>query len=819
MNYQKEILNNISNQKDDTDFLSDIDFGKILQILRKSLIWVLFIIILCFTLAYLYIRYTKPVYESQASLKLTVKNEKSLQGLEGIIGPRQNEDIKNLAGELEFIRSEIIYREIINSLGLQVSYNAQGNILDNELYDNPPFKVEGTIKSVNFFDLRFYVRFISDTQFSLTYEQNDEEITKTYNFGQKITTPNFEFVVKPQQQFLKENKNNTFFFVFNSHREIVNYLNSNLKVGIANADAKIIRIAFTDYNLNKAQDIIATIDTIYKIKSVEEKNKSNRQQIDFLNNQLGQYEDSLLKYESQIQSFYLENKTKNIDDKLEKSIEEIEKYLTAKQSLAKKLALFRQIEGVLHENGDLKDVIPRLSMIENEQVTTFVNKVLTISEEKEKLKLSEKEPTFKNQKINLELSSVKSSLLDILSANRKLLTEQLIEINTKLIDVENSLYGLPSKGREFNRINRLYTQYETYYTNLLNKRTEIRIAEAGVVPDIITLSPASLPVVPIAPIKFQIYAVSAVIGILLSLGLILLRYLLHNTITGQSELEKLLPVPLLGVLPEYNNEKMKVSRIVVKQNPKSSINEALRSIRTNLEFMLPSGRGLYDQNSSTVFSVTSTISGEGKTFVATNLGGIIALSDVKVVILDFDMRKPKLHLAFGATNDQGVSSILIGKKTVEECIQKTEINSLDFISSGPTPPNPSELIMREDFDLMLKKLKTLYNIVIIDTPPVGLVTDGILIMKKVDLPIYIFRANYSKKFFGKNIKRLVNANNFTHLAVILNSVKRTSGMYGGYGGYGAYGGYGGYYGGGYYEDPPDTLWRKIKKVLSFKKKK
>lgn len=209
-------------------------------------------------------------------------------------------------------------------------------------------------------------------------------------------------------------------------------------------------------------------------------------------------------------------------------------------------------------------------------------------------------------------------------------------------------------------------------------------------------------------------------------------------------------------------------------------------------------------------SVTSTISGEGKTFVAINLSGVIALSGVKVVIIDLDMRKPKIHRAFDVDNEVGMSTILIGKNTVEQCIHKTSIDSLDFISAGPTPPNPSELILRDEFDKTLKHLHTIYDLIFIDTPPVGLVTDGIIIMKKVDQPLYVVRAEYSKKGFEKNINKLVINNNFKNLGAILNGFDNSIGY-----GYGYKYGYGyGYgYGSGYYHEEAKLSF--YKRVLAF----
>jgi len=267
---------------------------------------------------------------------------------------------------------------------------------------------------------------------------------------------------------------------------------------------------------------------------------------------------------------------------------------------------------------------------------------------------------------------------------------------------------------------------------------------------------------------------------------------LHNKISSLQELESLSKAPILGVVPFYSGEKMKVSKLVIDKNPRSAISESLRSIRTNMEFMNA-------KREKSVLSVTSTVSGEGKTFVSVNLGAIIALSKQRVVIVDMDMRKPKIHLAFSHENSHmGISTILIGRHTVEECVKKTNIPGLDYIPSGPTPPNPSELILNDELDELLEKLKQYYDVIILDTPPVGLVTDGILVMRKSDLPIYVVRADFSKKVFLKNINKLYTVNKFKNLALVLNSISHRQGYGYGYG-----------YGNQYYEETTSN-----KKTLS-----
>jgi capsular exopolysaccharide synthesis family protein len=245
--------------------------------------------------------------------------------------------------------------------------------------------------------------------------------------------------------------------------------------------------------------------------------------------------------------------------------------------------------------------------------------------------------------------------------------------------------------------------------------------------------------------------------------------------------------------------------------------ESFRTIRTNMQF-------ISNKKDAKLVAITSTISGEGKTFIALNLAGIIAFSGKKVIVLDLDMRKPKLHLGFGAENKNGMSTLLIEKDSVENCIRHSDLDGLDFITAGPIPPNPSELIINGKLDILIEKLKLDYDIIVTDNPPVGLVTDGIPVIQKADCPIYIFKANYSKKNFIQNVDRIINENNVPNLSVILNSVDVESKGYGYNYGYGYGYGYGYDYGssstyGGYYTDEASTIEKTGVFAKLFKKRK
>jgi capsular exopolysaccharide synthesis family protein len=262
------------------------------------------------------------------------------------------------------------------------------------------------------------------------------------------------------------------------------------------------------------------------------------------------------------------------------------------------------------------------------------------------------------------------------------------------------------------------------------------------------------------------------IGMFLGLGILVLKYLTYNEINQIDELTKLLPTKasILGGVPFFAD--MKYSQLVVGKSSKSALAEALRKIRINLTYIRP--------NYQTI-AVSSSISGEGKTFVALNLAGIIAMTGKKTILLDLDLRKPKVHIGLNTENNYGMSGLIVKEFTFEQCIQHSEIENLDFITAGPIPPNPSELLLGDSFKEILAELKGKYDVIVIDNPPVGLVSDGIRILSEADIPIYVFKSHYSKRVFAKQVKEFFDIGQLDNLNVILNGVRNTKSSSYGYG--------------------------------------
>lgn len=724
---------------------------------RRSLIWLVLIFAITITAAYLYLRWTKPLYESSSELKLDVRDEATELG---IVGINENKNLNVISGEIELLKSKLFLAKVIESVDMDVSYYTAGQMLVDEKHLNAPIDVAYNIKSPSIYNKRIYVDLIDKNTFKISFYDEESYGDKVYHSGETIRHPDADLKINTTKYY-EVGLNEPSFFVINSKDALLNYFQQNLNVQPLNLNANTIKISLTDHNQLKARDLVNAIDSIYLQYTREEKNKENKQKIAWLNTELSQIEQQLEGYENYFETFTIENRTNNLDEDLASTISIINQLDSQKYILTRKINHINELLNNLDTevmNGFFDVTAYQLP----ENINTAFEELVELTNKRNQLRLSYKETTFALAKVENQLQATRTRIIGQLTALKNSYQDQVSNLNSRRQQLENEFITLPGKSTEYSKNQRFFQLYEEFYLSLMQSKAEYQIAQAGTTTEFKILSPANLPTEPISPQTFIIYGIGLVSGFIISFFFVSIRYLLHNKITTTAELEKMIAAPMLGTIPSVG-ERLNKTQLIIHKNPKSAVSEALRSIRTNIEFMA-SG------NEKRVISVTSTISGEGKTFVAVNLGGIIALSKKKVVVLDLDMRKPKVHDAFDhSTSDKGLSTILIQKHAIKECIRHTEIDNLDYIAAGPIPPNPSELLLNEEFNDLLKKLKKKYDLVILDTPPVGLVTDGVLCMKKADLGLYIVRANYSKKEFSETLNKLIKVNQFRHMAVILNA--------------------------------------------------
>jgi tyrosine-protein kinase Etk/Wzc len=782
------------NERGQDNILESLDLGKLWKNFRRVLPLNLVLVGFAVISAYLVLRYTKDLYQSASTLQLDIKSEASVLGFRNF-----DENVNNLSREIEIIRSKLFFARVVEALGFQVSYYQYGNILFEERYKNSPFVVSHfMLGKSQYYDLPFDVDVHDRHQFTLRYGQGESVTSHTHTFGDTIRTGDFELVLQ-LTEFFSEGMDNRYFFTINSPAAQLQMISANTTVEPLDFNAKTITISFKDYNRYKARDILTAIDTLYIYYTQLEKNKANNQKIKFLNEQLSQTEEKLSDLETYFESFTINNRTTNLDANLGRTIHVLESLDSQKYLIQQRLQavnhIFDQI--VVQENMLLGPIdLGALPSDLRQDLARFDQ----LNDEKKLLLGSYNENTLVFQKKTQEMDFLRERVLQGIDGLRKNLYRQLDDLNERRVRLERDFVGLPAKRTEYTKTMRFYNLYEEFYLSLIKNKAEFELAQAGTVADYKILSPASLPGTPISPNRPLFMAVGLIAGLLLSFLTVGTAYLLDNKIGTVQELEQISRIPVIGSIPYYRGIGKENARLVVGQNPKSEITEAFRALRTNMEFLNGTGQ-------KAVIAITSSISGEGKTFIAANLGGVISLLKNKVVLVDLDLRKPKLNLVFDGTVEsaKGISTILIQKHNIDDCVLETGLPNLQYIPSGPIPPNPSELIMSEQFEIFLEELKNRYDVIIIDTPPMGLVTDSVMAMRKATVQLYVVRAEYSRKMFVRNLNKTYQTQKFRHLTLVLNSVKGTRSTYGyGYGKYGEDKGY-------FSEDGHRGKWGKVLK--------
>jgi capsular exopolysaccharide synthesis family protein len=779
-----------------SNFSGDFELGLFLFIARKSLIWVILLFVIAFFSALLYLRYTPPIFESHSTLQIQTSNQAT--DLLNVSDFGENKNV--LSEDVELLRSKVLFKRVLSKLPLENSYFAEGTFKANELYSNSPFSIVVKIKNSTIANSKIYVDFLNTHQVKISYEINETLFSKTCEVEQWNTSTDFDFnihiknykQIEEQQNLVKKN---SYFFTINNLDNLVEEYYPRLDVKILNANANTILITFSDFNAQKATDIVTTITNEYDGFEVERKSQSSGSIIEFINEQLDVVYEKLKASENSIREF-----------KKEYSIGENSLRLAEKSSrhnaIEDKIIALELEESVLikietninnSKNINTYSLLAMLAGTNSEtSISSSINALQKLLLQKEEMLYNVTPNSEATRAIDYQIEIQTKLLKESIKSIKNNIQTRKEDLKAKAEEIDNKFHELPENVIEYNRLQRLFDLNEKYYTMLIEKKTEYSISKAGFVTQNVILEKATVSGTPISPNNNYIYLTYLLSAFLLSIAYIIIRYLSHDQINSLNDISKHLntSISILGIVPKSKQD-IPSSQLLVDKSPKSIIAESFRSIRTNLQF-------ISNQSDSKVIAITSTISGEGKTFVAINLAGIIAFSGKKVILIDLDMRRPKIHIGFKAENTKGMSTLLIKKDTLQDCIQDSSLENLHFITAGPIPPNPSELVISKRMDELIAELKTMYDIIMIDTPPVGLVSDGITMIQKADFPIYIFRSDYSKRNFIHNADRLYNEANIKKLSIILNGIDIERKSYGYSYGYGYGYGYGSGY--GYYDE-------------------
>ena len=781
-------------------------------ILKYSQYWYYFVASILFfgCIAFLNNRYTVPKYSVSTTLLIRDDNntqlgaENLLEGLELFSGK------KNLKNEIVILSSYSLFEKVIEELNLGVSYYQHGFLQTNELFGISPFELDVDSSHLQLTGINFQITPLNNEEFKLSVSASNQfpyniltkrleksliadiDIEKKYAFNSVIESEFFSFKVNKSIHFNLEkiiDSEKYFSFKFHQIDKLANKLIEDVIINPINKETSILKLNLRERNPRKSIQILNKITEIYIRSGLNEKNLMAINTIHFIDDQLTIIQDSLSEIERKLELFKTKHPNLEIVDKEYGTYFQKQKLDNSLSEQSVNIKYYKSLLTYLKNEKNTNSIISPTSMgISNPELNNLINQLLQLYAKKGELQLT---TTEKNPNYIAILSQINHTKKTIIENVNNLISSALIyevDLINRVTTFNKKINKLPEAEKDYLILRREYEYNEQTAIYLQQKRYEASLARAGTESDHKVIDFARLDSSePISPRKSLAYFISILIGILLPITFISLRDFFSDTIKSKSDLMNSTKIPILGLVGHSDNARS----LVVPNASKSIIAESFRALRTNIQYLAA-------DKEKKIITVTSSIGGEGKTFTTMNLAAIFALSGHKTVLIGGDLRKPKLHEDFKVNTTKGLSSYLINKSDLAEVIEKTEIDTLDVIASGPTPPNPAELLDSNKMKDLIIDLNKTYDYVIIDTPPIGLVTDGVILMQNADVNLYVVRHNYSKAGALNIINNLYQQKQVENVHIIINDFKHTSSGYGyGYGyGYGS----SGY---GYYENEED----------------
>ncbi len=775
--------------------------------------WPFFIIslIVAFTIGYLVVRYTEPLYKVSTTLLIN----DDLRGIEAIYPfAGRNISQKNIQNVITTLKSYTITQKTISQLDFMVSYVLVGRVKETKIY-NPFFKVILDTSKTNMAYLPVYLTFLDNDRIAIEIDYK-EKIKKTIRFGEKFENEIFSFTIYKVANYDNKiiDQRIPFFFFVNEMEQLINVYRNKLQISADEKKSSVLTLSISGPIPQQEVEYLNKLTEVYIQNNLDEKNKASENVIKFIDAQLKQISDSLSVVERKLQDFRNENKIFDIKLAENFSTSRLTELQNEKFNNELQLRYCQYIRNYLKNKSEFNDIIaPSTFGINDNTLNKAINDLISLYEEKKLMSVSmtENNPGFKI--IETKINNARNLLLESLTELENSLHYSIKINNEAIAQEESKLFNLPPVERQLLAIQREYEINNNIFSFLLQKRAEAGITKASNTADNKVLDKARVEnAVLIKPNRAKIYTTALILGLLVPLGIIILIEFLNNKITDIRVVTRLKKASFIGSVGHNNKD----SDIPVFEYPRSALAESFRGLRSNLNYLMRT-------KNEKIILITSTISGEGKTFCSVNLSTIIAMSNKKVLLASLDLRKPKLHRYFNLPNTDGISNYLIDQISFDDIILPTNINNLFFMPSGPVPPNPAELLETEKMKDLVAKLRERFDYIIFDSPPIAIVSDAIILSEYADATLYVARYNFSSRDVLDLADELADRQQLKRVFVLINDVK-TPGYYGyssyyasryGYSYHYSYG-YSYYaYGSDYYtdEEEPKTLKDKIKAWL------
>jgi len=779
-------------QPHNTNFQQTNDFKRITDLILRNYKLFSSSLIFFLGLAFVMNRYSVPIHEVSASLLIKEDNAQGRGNVNDYLNSNLFGRNQNFENELWVLQSTPVIEKTIMNLDLSVSYLRKEGFQYRDAYKNAPFKVLYSPNHVQPVNVRFDIAFLNNDEFRLTaeselayfysystnqykYHKTDWSFSYKGKIGKLIETPDLSFIIEwdSLNQLLPENTSSYCFQFVDQTRLAIGY-KSAFQYTIVDKKATVIKITLQSESAEKGVDLVNGLMDVYSQQNLERKNHIASITIDYIEKQLGEISDSLNLTEDNLQRFRSSNQLLNVNEQASGISAQYLDLQNERAKLVTQKRYYDYVADYLEKNEDFSNMIVPASMgIQDQILNNLMSELIVAQSQRSNMIENKQEKNPLVKKLDIQIANAKKTISDNISAVRQTTDISIDEMNKRIGRIEARISNLPKTQRQLGGIERKYRLNDAIYNYLLEKRAEAKITKASNLPDNIIIETASPSPSPVSPNKKKNYFMAFVLGMGLPFGYLIVRNLLNNKIETQEDIEKITDAPVVGKIL-HNSKK---SDNIMFQYPKSPIAESYRALRTNLDFYLKSGQ-------KKVIMVTSCLESEGKSFNALNIAMSYAQMNRRTILLDFDLRKKKTFFNNDNDSHDGISSYLINKTSLEDIILKSPHEKLDYICSGPIPPNPAELVSYDESSQLIEKLKEYYDYIIIDTPPLAQVTDAYLLMKMVDLKVIVVKYNFSKRNVLSIVLKDLAKKDIGNICLLLND-NRVKGEQYGYG-YGYY---------------------------------
>ncbi|KAF2325907.1 polysaccharide biosynthesis tyrosine autokinase [Flavobacterium nitrogenifigens] len=793
---------------------SHFDFKGFLLKIASYWKWFLVSLIITFTIAYQINIRKEKIYEMQTMVSIKEENNPFFTSTTSLVFNWGGVSDK-VNGISTILQSRSHNELVVDKLQFYIDYLEQGkyNLIDS--YGAVPFyvnidktkgQIANTLISIKFLtenEYQIQIPFENNSVSLITYSNNSYSNTsvqpitfaKKYKVGENVNLPflNWKLQINDNPGFYKGKE---YFVRFNDFDGTVSRYRG-INVDSGKSSGSLLTLSMQGTNKTRMVDYLnSTVKMLIKIQ-LDGKNQFATNTIRFIDSTLVAMESQLKQTGNELKSFQKDKNIYEIEGGGSKVSEKIMDFDVEKDQIARKIAYYNSLKTYLSNSVDYSRLpAPSVAGIEDPNIVANVSKLIALSTQRSEMSYAVKsEKIFKD--FDNQMAAVKNVLQENIVTAKASLLYDLSLVNAKIGQAESTVRRLPAEQQELLKIKRKYDLNDNIYTEFLQKRNEAEIVRASNLSDIHFIDPAKdIGGGLIGPKTSVNYVMALFLGILIPLLFVLVIFFINNSIQNTEDISKLTQIPLIGVIGINKDS----GSLAVFDKPKSALSESFRGIRSSLQFLYKKQQ----VSGSKTLMITSSISGEGKTFCSINIATVFALSEKKTVVVGLDLRKPRLADEFQIKSSLGVVNYLIKQNTLQEITNSTPIPNLDVILSGPIPPNPSELILSDGMKELIDELKHKYDYIILDTPPVGLVADSLELDQFADVTLYIVRQNYTKKDMITLLNTRLKRDELNNVSIVLNGFENKAKYGSGYGyGYG----YGAYSNGYHEEEAKDGFWK------------